>query len=130
MLAICTVEYRDEINKVFEAMGWGTKVMFRSITSDQVPALNSEITHYAMYNANSSAGDAFLFQKIKEGVLPELDLENQEIGWGENGIMNELSASNAFQNLEFWLNNSEILPLDFANSIMETIGLSFLPEEA
>jgi hypothetical protein len=98
----------------------------RKLTTDAVPTTSSVVTHYLFADSSTSPADVAIFQSMANGDLPPITGV-----WGADGVItgaDALAAINAV-NLQVYSASGNVVPLDHANPILASRGLSFVPAE-
>lgn len=128
--AICTVTAaaRDDLNRVFEAMGVGSGTFSVPLCAIN-PAATPETpaTHYLMSHAGALDTEVAIWQAMTAGTLPPLP---EGVAWGVDGVISAEDALAACDGAVFHVYSAagDITPTDHAAAILASEGLQFVPE--
>jgi hypothetical protein len=124
IVCIVTASSRENANKVWEAWGKGPATFSRTLTTDVEPTSSSTITHYLMADSSTSVEDVQVIQGFANGDLPPISG-----AWGVDGVIAAVDALTAVNgiNLQCYSASGNVTPLDHANAILASRGLSFVP---
>lgn len=114
-------------NLVWAAMGKGPDTFSRKLTTDNPALTSSAVTHYLMADSSCTVEDVAAWQGFAHGDLPQIDGI-----WGADGVIAAADAQAAVNgsNLQVYSASGNVVPLDHANAILASRGLSFVPDEA
>lgn len=117
---------KDNANLVWAAWGKGPDTFSRKLTTDSPATTSSTITHYLMADSSTSVEDVQIIQGFANGDLPPITG-----AWGVDGIVSAADALAAIDgtSLQCYSAAGNVVPLDHANAILASRGLSFVPEE-
>ena len=128
VICIISDAKKDDLNKVFEAMGIGPETFTRKLcTINPSATYETPPTHWLMSMVNASEEDVAIWQAMTAGNLPQLPTG---LSWGEDDIISEVSALAASAGNVFHVYSAagDIVPVDHANAILESEGLQFVPD--
>jgi hypothetical protein len=126
VVCIVSAVAKDNANLVWAAQGKGPDTFSRRLTDDPAPTTGSTVTHYLMADSSCSIEDVAAWQALANGDLPAI------VGaWGQDGVIGaaEAQAACSGANLQVYSASGDVVPLDHANAILASRGLSFVPDE-
>lgn len=126
VICVCTAAAQINVNRVWAAMGRGPGTFERRLTTGSDPTSEVEPTHYLMSDASTSADDAAEWQAMANGDLPHLPDGRV---WGEDGVIGAEDARAAISggNLQVYSASGDVVPIDHANGVLASRGLSWVP---
>lgn len=125
--AIIPATQAVNLNLAFAAMQFGPDVFSVALTDAPSPTENATATHFHMYNASASPTDYAAYAAAKAGTALPLDFYGNPVAWGEEGLISEADAYEAFAALQLWANDSDRNPGEFAAEQRAGLGLSIRP---
>lgn len=125
-ICVCTAAARENVNKVWEAMGRGPGTFSRKLTDDPNATTESPATHYLMSDASASDEDVAEWQAMANGDLPDIGINV----WGQDGIIDAAAAQEAISgaNLQVYSASGDVIPTEHAAGILASRGLRFVPD--
>lgn len=126
VICIVTAAAKTNANLVWAAMGRGPDTFSRRLTDDPSPTISSTVTHYLMADSSSLVEDVQAWQALANGDLPQIDGT-----WGVDGVIEaaDAQAATSGANLQVYSASGNVVPLDHANAILASRGLSFVPDD-
>lgn len=124
--AIVPALHLEIINAAGVALGRGP--WFSGLlTTDPSPTTESDVTHHHLYDTFAKPEDYSALAAAKAGTALPLDFHGNPVDWGVGGIISEADAYEAFAAIQFWGNDSEREPADFAEEQRAGLGLKLKP---
>lgn len=126
IVCIVAAADKDNANLVWAAWGKGHDTFSRKLTTDASPTTSSTVTHYLMADSSTSVEDVQVIQGFTNGDLPPISG-----AWGVGGVIDAADALAAIDgaSLQCYSASGDVAPLDHANAILTSRGLSFVPDE-
>lgn len=126
IVCIVAADAKADANLVWAAWGKGPDTFSRRLTDDENPTTSSTVTHYLMADSSTSVEDVQIIQGFANGDLPPISGS-----WGQDGVIEAADAQAAISgaNLQCYSASGNVVPLDHANAILASRGLSFVPDE-
>jgi len=126
VICIITAAAKTDANLVWAAMNKGPDTFSRRLTTDDPATTSSAVTHYLMADSSCSVEDVAAWQAFANGDLPQINGT-----WGVDGVIEAAAAQAAISgaNLQVYSASGNVVPLDHANAILASRGLSFVPDE-
>ncbi len=126
-IALVTDAKRNDLNRVFAAMGWGPENFTRKCCAID-PAATSETppTHWLTSAAGATSSDVAMLQAMTNGDLPILPMG---VVWGENDVISAAEAMAACNGSVFHVYSAagEIEPVDHVAAVLASKGLQYVP---
>lgn len=128
IFAFIPVAVLEDINFAFEAIGKGPNTFTRAVcTLDIVALSDTPPTDYAMYDASVKAEDVARYTNAKQGILPDVDVNGNDITWGVNGCITAQAVLAAFSMLSIFVNDTSTAALAFAEEKLADANKQFIP---
>ena len=126
VIAVAAAATIVNTRKVWEAQGLGSEAFMRRLTDDPSPTPQSTVTHYMMSDDSCSVELVAAWQAMASGDLPQINGV-----WGVGGIISaaDAMAATTGANLQVYSASGDVAPLDHANAILASRGLSFVPDD-
>jgi hypothetical protein len=129
-IAIVTDAKRVDLNRVFDAMGYGPETFIRKCCAPDPSATTATPpTHWLSSNASASDALVATLQAMTAGDLPALP---DGVVWGENGVItaaDAMAASNGSA-LHVYSAAGQIEPAQHAAAVLVSEGLQYVPDPA
>lgn len=128
-VCVVTDAYKININRTFEAMGYGPETFTRRLCAiDPGATPSTPATHWLMSHAAATDTQVAIWQGMTEGNLPPLP---DGVVWGEDGVISAADAMAATDGAVFHVYSAAgvIEPVDHVAAVLATEGLQYVPDE-